>query len=322
MELIFKLGDLVQELQHIQCTEHCPSDFTASYASNYFNEERYLNLHGPHRDFYLLDVSRRVVLAHCAFHIKDKKAYSPIKGTFGGVDFDPSVSSLVLRVFLEYLEAALYKSGVNQIQMECPPILHDLKTQSKFEQLLIETGYCITFLKPNSTIPISSKPFAELVSKNEQKKLRKAIDHSCREVSRENFEAIYDFIEKVRQSKPFDLTMSKEALLKTINTLPEYFHFFLAEESGNISAAAICIRIRPQILYLFYGDHDPKYNKESPLVKLTEFIYTFCQKNRFKQLDLGTSHLANGGINQSLLHFKTHLGAKTSTQSTFIKTLG
>jgi CelD/BcsL family acetyltransferase involved in cellulose biosynthesis len=112
--------------------------------------------------------------------------------------------------------------------------------------------------------------------------------------------------------------MSADDLKKVMKFFPESFYLHVLSLSNKWVAASISIRVEHNILYTFYYDHDAEYDRLSPVVMLMDGIYSFCQQEGIKLLDLGTSNI-NGKLSESLLDFKLSLGAEPSRKLTFVK---
>ena len=83
-------------------------------------------------------------------------------------------------------------------------------------------------------------------------------------------------------------------------------------------ASAICIRISPDILYVFYwGDADGT-STLSPVVVLAAGIYERCQMLGIRLLDAGIS-TDQGRLNEGLRTFKRNLGFAESSRLTLAR---
>jgi hypothetical protein len=91
-------------------------------------------------------------------------------------------------------------------------------------------------------------------------------------------------------------------------------------EGEKMIASSIMIRVKKNIVYDIFHDHDRHYDQWSPIVLLVAGMYTFCQENQIEIFELGTS-AANGIPNFNLLHFKKFLGGLPSAKLTFHKTI-
>ena len=94
---------------------------------------------------------------------------------------------------------------------------------------------------------------------------------------------------------------------------PEKCHLFSVrsqkKSEGRVAAAAICLELTDDILYVAYwGDSDEDRNL-SPTSLLAKFIFNFS-KNKFKILDLGIATFC-GKPNHGLIQFKESLGAQS-----------
>src|ERR1043166_2609152 len=109
--------------------------------------------------------------------------------------------------------------------------------------------------------------------------------------------------------------MTLPDLKKAAEQFPEKYLLFAVFHSEKMIAASIAIRVKENILYDFYHDHDPQHDQLSPVVFLVAEMYNFCFRNGVRLLDLGTSAV-DGLPNFSLLHFKKYLGCKPTPKLT------
>jgi hypothetical protein len=107
--------------------------------------------------------------------------------------------------------------------------------------------------------------------------------------------------------------------IKTVcDHFPDKFHLFGVFDNNALAAASISIVLNNAVLYNFYSAHARQYDALSPVVGLMEGIYEFCQGEKIRLIDLGTSAL-QGRPNFTLLDFKLNLGATPTQKLTFEK---
>jgi CelD/BcsL family acetyltransferase involved in cellulose biosynthesis len=114
--------------------------------------------------------------------------------------------------------------------------------------------------------------------------------------------------------------MTFDQLNLTVQKFDRHFHCFGVYHDDRLIAASICIRESKYNLYNFYSAHSKESDSLSPIVYLISELYAWCQHNKIKLLDLGTSALG-GKPNFSLIDFKLRLGATPSMKLTFEKEL-
>jgi lipid II:glycine glycyltransferase (peptidoglycan interpeptide bridge formation enzyme) len=131
---------------------------------------------------------------------------------------------------------------------------------------------------------------------------------------------VYDFLLHCRRQRDHTLSMTLEEVKETVQRFKKSFLLWGTFNQKEMAAAAISIRVHPDILYNFYSGHLKKFDAVSPAVMLIRGMYNYCGSHHIHWLDLGTSSV-NGLPNFSLLDFKLRLGAIPSMKLTFEKEL-
>ena len=75
-------------------------------------------------------------------------------------------------------------------------------------------------------------------------------------------------------------------------------------------SSAICIKINPKILYVFYWGETEGFEKLSPVSYMSTRLVDYCMKNKIDILDLGTSS-QKSIPNLGLINFKRAIGARS-----------
>jgi len=83
-------------------------------------------------------------------------------------------------------------------------------------------------------------------------------------------------------------------------------------------AASICIAVDKTVFYVFYWGEIDGYQNPSPIPFLAQGLYSYCQKEGFKLMDVGTATV-EGNPNHGLIRFKRSLGLGESLKLTFSK---
>lgn len=302
-----------------------PDGFTLNVESSIFNQPAHLSLQSSSgwRSYYLLDPEEQRAEARIHLHVQDSKATSPLRASFGSVEFSDAVSSRALYEFIGLIEDDLTRAGVTTVIIKNPPVCYNPSHQSLLQVVLFNRGYTVCSAEPATYIAVSDQPYQTLIASMEKRKLKMAGQQqlTCRLMPRTALNTVYQFIEHHMQARGYPLSMNYTDLKNTVDQFPENFFLrgvFTAED--QLIAASIAIRVNAHVLYSFYIVHDKAYHKLSPVVVLAESLYAYCQQHGIPLLDLSTASL-NNKPNFPLLEFKIRLGASVSEKLTFTKTL-
>jgi hypothetical protein len=300
-----------------------PSGFVTDYEVSLFNlpEHRTLQSSGEWISFYVLHQKNKTTLAEIHFHISDGVALSPVKATFGSIEFSEEIPSKVIFQFIEFLEKQLRLKGVTKVTIKNPPQAYSLGQQNLLTVFLLNLGYTIALAEIDTVLSVSL-PFDEVLDRWEKRKLKQAHEASLelKRVDANRLEEVYSFILSCRSQKGYSLSMTFDQIQQTLNHFPDRFLLMGIYKDDTLVAASISILVRSNVLYNFYSDHDKAFDQLSPVVLLTEGLYNYAATHKIALLDLGTSAL-EGKPNFGLLDFKSRLGGSPTPKFTFEKIL-
>lgn len=221
-----------------------------------------------------------------------KEGKSPIRGPFGGPDKG---------TLLELSHIAKQASGTIILS----PIAHD---PQHLDNCLLAFSACGFSVKKTELhyYRFVSDEFDDGISKGQKKCLR----HDSRVVLVSDLsERLYSVISTNRESKGRKLSMSYEQVSAMQNATNGVVCFRLED----YSACAICIRVSPNVLYVWaWGDN----GKGSPVVRLAKGIFDWCKSQEIKILDIGNALNEDGTENEGLRDFKLRLGFKPTVKVT------
>ena len=293
-----------------------------SFSPSIFNLPAHLDLQAKNgwRSFFILDEPEKMVHALIHFHIEEDKAISPRRATYGGLEFNTEMPGEVLFNFISFFDKNLKAEGITHVHITASPEIYNHRS-AEVSSFLLHHEYAIRRSDVSAAIPVKTKTLKEILHRSEKRRLEKA--HTAgltfRTIGLDELPAIYKFIKACREKKGFDLSMSLGSLQETITAFKDNFFLFAVHDNERIAAASIAIKIKENVLYEFYHDHDADYDHLSPVVMLVSGIYDFCLEKNIGLFDLGTS-TSKDAPNFPLLHFKLLLGAQPSPKFTFEKT--
>jgi hypothetical protein len=297
--------------------EDSPSDlFKIKFERFLFNQER----HREWSTFSLANTESNEIAAQIHFQVLDGIALSPLNAPFGSIEFSSGLAPELLLFFLNEMETRLRKKGIRKIIIKDTPHQYRYSQSALLTTLLLNSGFRIINQEINSGIVIDDNKWETKISQAEIKRLKR-----CRKeglefctILNEEVDSVYNFVRSCREERGMSLSMTLSQLKNTFKTCKDDFLLFGVFQSGKMIAATISIKINKRIVYNFYPAHIKSADSLSPAVFLIDGIYSYCLKNKFDLLDLGTSALENK-INFSLLNFKTQIGGEPSLKLTFEK---
>jgi hypothetical protein len=301
-----------------------PQGFRCDFDPYLFNVPANLTLQSLEgwRSFYAIRNEKKVVRAQVHFHVQDDVAQSPYRNPFGSFEFSDSMIPKELFEFIRWTEAQLKEKGVRSIEIKSYPQCYHASRSSILTTFLFNLGYRVKDAELSACIKVNANSLYQQMTSWEKRKLGQLKKTSLRfaQIPSARFKEVHDFISSCREERKQTLSMSYPQIKSVCDVFPDKFCLFGVYDSNALAAASISILVNKTILYNFYSAHARQYDPLSPVVKLMEGIYGYCQGEKIELIDLGTSSL-HGKPNFSLLDFKLHLGAMPTQKLTFEKTL-
>ena len=281
-----------------------------------FNNSIFYNLHKNSESLFFSFFLKDILIGNISFRKEAGTLISPIQGTFGGINFNKKFTSKIKQDCTTLLVNYLRINYVGfTIQISQPPLAHDIFLSE--ESLLMQyLGFEISKGELNHSTVITKDTLEQKMSRNNLKRFKKCNSFFFVFEQSKNFKKSYEVIKINRTSKDVKISMSYEQIMKMHKRFPDDLFFFDLKDGAKIVASSLCIKIKEDILYVFYWGDLPGYEKFSPIVSLSKNIYDFAALNGFKILDVGTSSL-NGEPNHGLIRFKDGLGFQPSLKFTY-----
>ncbi len=286
----------------------------------FFNSVKFLKVNNtiPSISFRLNKSNKIIAAIH--FSILGDKAISLLQAPFGGLDFHQEVELEDIDCFLSEVLVELQARKIKLIEFRLPPSSYAPAIEAIQDNLLKRHGFKISGSETNCHIEVNPPTtFWSLLSSSEKNKLNRSLKAGYQnyELPKSKFNEVYDLLKENREAKGYPLTMERNHLEKLVHKFDEY-KLFGCYEQDKLIACTVSIVVNKEILYNFYMADNLDYRSFSPLVFLNEYIYNWCNKNKFNQLDLGTVSV-DGIINEGLFSFKKNIGAKVSGKIRFLK---
>jgi len=247
---------------------------------------------------------------------------SPARGTFAGLSYLEDLKFRELVSFFERVESSLRSKGAKSLEILLAPQAHDQVAFAKQVYLLRSFGFEVTKCDLNQSLAIDSRKLSERMSYGNLKRLRKCERENlvAVNISLASLPKVYETLVINRASKGNSMSMTLAQLQTMADNFPKDIILFGCPDGEQLAAAALCIRLSPSVLYVFYWGDRPEYSTQSPVVTLADAIYRYGQDEGFKIMDVGTSTI-DREVNFGLLEFKRGLGFSESLKLTMRKIL-
>ena len=284
-------------------------------AIHIFNEKRFFELHSSKSGGICFELEYKGKIIACLYAAESEitgEWKSPLRGTYGGISFDKKIKLKNLIWFLKAVQKELKKRKAKSLDIKLPPQSHDNIEFALQQYALYATDFRIVQSDINQSIVVDG----ELLNKMNRANTKRY--NKCKtagiigtQLTLDNLERVYDTIAINRNSKGYTISMTLDELKRMVATFEERVILFGCNYLEEQVAAAICIKVSKEILYVFYWGDRPGYSNYSPIVELASKINRYCLSEGIKILDLGTSSIGKDP-NNGLINFKRGLGCVES----------
>jgi hypothetical protein len=290
--------------------------FLPANGSHLFNEPTFFKLHSlSNRDYFfqLVRIKDSRVVGTLAFHEISKGFYaSPGRGTFGGLNLNEKLEFQTVEKFLHTVNDFLRQQGAQTIRICCAPAGHDVSLFAVVFNILTRQGFEPTRPELNYQMQINEQTFINRIEYGNVKRIRKTkrtgFLSEC--ISIVQLPAVHQLIAENRSHQGIEISMTYAELYQMAVCFPERIHLFATYRDASrldMVAAAVCLSLRSDLLYVLYWGDAKGMSTFSPVAMLAETIYNFCAVQGFKLLDVGISTL-HAQPNFGLINFKRNLG--------------
>ena len=311
----------------IQCQYNPSSSTIPNFCQSgfLFNEPKHLRQQTS-EPFYLLTAlnqSTGQAEARCAFFVRAEAAISPAAAPFGSIELAETLPDSVLDSFLYSLSEAAQAVGALNLRLVHYPNCYAPGQTAQLMTKLPEHDFKVVRAHQTYVLPVTNNRFEDNIIPAERRRLRK-----CRETGFQvehwelpNAADVVNFLAETRRQQGYPLTIQPEQLTNLLTNFPQQFLIFTVKDGSQLAALTVAIQVCEDILYNFMPASHPAYRTFSPMVMLTDGLFTYCQQQKISLLDLGTSLDSNDQPKPSLMRFKRNLGAQESPKLVFEKSL-
>lgn len=290
-----------------------PSDFL-------FLSKRFLEVQKQvEKRHFSIEYKGKVILT-LNFSILDKKAISPYRAPFGGLNEIKELPEKIPEEFIRFIEMELQKNGISSISITFPPICYSSKIAMQI-QAFLRCGWQLENSEIGFFLELKSKSYWQSIDPGSKNRLNKAnrAKFNCQKIHSDELASAYEILVSNRIRNDYPITMKLEDLNFMLHHFKEY-ELFGVYDGAKMISMAICIEVSPKIAYLFYLADLHEYRSFSPNILLLNYIYDYYLKKGSHLFDLGLVS-ENSIINRGLFNFKKNLGGNISKKYSLIKHL-
>lgn len=248
---------------------------------------------------------------------------SPGRGSYGGFEVDEDLPIDDLKLFISLGERVLQWLGGKRLDIVLPPLIYAPERVALAFNAMTMAGYRVSRQELNQSIEIHHGNFLARGNYANRKRFNRGVREgvTARRLNRDEFRAAYNVIVESRQKKNYAISMSWPQIEEMADTFPEDIIVFGGYLHNVLIAAAICVRVNDETLYVYSWGERSGFEGVSPVTVIAAALYRFARSADIKLLDLGTSSV-HGEPNHGVFAFKKSLGAKPSIKMYFTKELG
>lgn len=276
-----------------------------------FQQPAFFRMHAPIEGAYFELRHKERILACVHFAPVDENGTwrSPARGTFAGLSFSADLKFRELTRFFSDVESALRRKGAKKLVILPAPQAHGASAFALQVYLLRSAGFEIEQCDLNQSLEIDKRSLRERMSYGNLKRLKKCEREGwlAERLPLASLPQVYSTLTTNRNAKGYSLSMSLVQLQTMCTTFPEAVILFGCHKNEQLASAAVCLKLSPSVLYVFYWGDLPEWSAYSPVVPLSDAIYRFGQANGYGILDVGTSTI-DADANFGLIEFKLGLG--------------
>lgn len=302
-----------------------PSD-ALNPAADLFRSPAFFRLHAAafERAWYAvaMDASTGSTLASgWLAEVSPGEVRSGARGSFGAfhAPFAPLPIALAARL-VSATEDELRARQVRRLHVTLPPAVHEPEAHAEWMNVYLRLGYTPAPPDLNYHVTVTAAPLDERMNSGNRALVRTAERKGLHARALHPHERADAYAVNVqnRARRGRRMTMSLEALLEMERAIPGSLLWFGVFRGSAMIAAAVCVRLSPQALYVFYLGEADGAEKQSPVTLLVAHVYQWCADHGVTLLDLGIA--TEGGVpNEGLMAYKRNLGCDISPRYTLAK---
>ena len=297
--------------------------YLAPYLGSLFQRPKFFKMHSGTAGIYFEWERKGKAVASIHFTPDGAGLWrSPAKGTFGGFSWASGLHLEDLFAFHDAVLRRLAQLGARAVEVLPAPAAHDPEKFANQVYMLSARGYDTTRCDVNHSLMVDARDLAERMSYGNLKRLRKCRNEGliAQRLPPSDLDSVYETLVANREGKGNTLSMSLVELHSMRREHSDSLLLFGCPDGPQLAAAALCLSLNGEILYVFAWGDRPGHSTASPVVSVADCIYRYCQSVGVQLLDVGTSTVGQD-TNFGLVRFKRGLGFTESLKLRLVRTL-
>jgi hypothetical protein len=285
------------------------NEFAGSGLGSLFHDPAFFRLHAGERGLYFEGHARgRTRLVVHFSPGRDGVWHSPLRGTFAGYAVDAELEVSTWRDTHARIEQRLRDEGALAAEVVLAPQFHDPALFARQVYVLKSANWTVQRCDLNFGLIVDERTLADRMAPDHRRRRRLATEGGLvgGTAPPETLPAIYAVLQENYAAKGYGLSMTLEQLQVMQSTFPDRMQCFGCWAGERLLAGAICFRVSPKVLYIFYWSARPASGGSSMIV-LADAIHEYCRQREVPLLDAGISTLG-AQPNEGLIAFKRQLG--------------
>ncbi len=297
------------------------NEYLNNHEVDYFNSLDFFKYHSKSDEdiyFQLIKINTNQILGEAIFYKCNGAYSSPIKGSYGGFDYNSNISYETINFFISYVLKYLLSKNPKEIIVKLKPSCYSEKIFSVSTNILLNNGFRILKNDLNYSCLVTKMEYVNKIKYGAKKRIKKCKKHGYdfKFLSNSKWNDVYTLIKNNRESKGIKISMDINEFESHINSFSDKIILFgVTDNKDTLIASSVCIKNNKDSLYVFYWGEIEEKKDYSPVIILSEGIYNYCKLNSIRLLDIGTSTI-NGKPLSSLIKFKESLGFEASSKMT------
>ncbi len=290
------------------------NEFVGPPLGSLFHTPEFFRLHAEGKGHYFEWLDGENVVATINFTSTESNIWrSPARGTFSGYAFASELRDEDLCAFHTAVYSSISQYNPVATEILLAPMAHDPEAFSRQFYMLRSTGFEIKQCDLNYSLVVNDCPLVSRMSYGNQKRLRKCQREGLigQQLPLSYLPQVYETLTANRETKRRSMSMTLSQLKEMAHLFTDRIVLFGVTDKDRLAASALCLRLSPEILYIFYWGDLAGYSSFSPVVSLADTIYTYCQNEKITILDAGIS-TEDTTPNYGLIQFKRGLGFSES----------
>ena len=229
--------------------------------SDYFTSIGFFKYNQQTKDdfyFQLIELNTKKVKGVVSFYFNKNGYISPIKGTYGGFDFEKSLSYEIIENFIKFTIDFLVAKGAKKIIIKMQPFCYSQAISSVKINILLNLGFQIMHSDLNYHCFVDNNDYLNLINYSAKKRINKCLrdGYISKTYNLEEWPKVYNLLRESRSRRGYEISMNNNEFEDHIRNFSKYTKIFGVEKNKDLVAGSVCIRNNLNSLYVSIGEKE------------------------------------------------------------------